>query len=206
LADLLLGRVVRLQVQLEPLKRGSNPGRRYDPAPLRRVPGLEVAPEGVTGLAEDGARLLDVHHTTHPRTRDRGGRAGVSLMATADYRRLRRRFGSHLADGLAGETLLIDTASSLVRRRFPGRLRIGTAEGGWLDLHSVRVAAPCAEFSSFCLDREPAGVDDEVSAAMGFLDHGGRGFRAVAAGAAILVEGAEVWVEQAATETIEVGG
>jgi hypothetical protein len=206
LADQLLGRVVRLQVQIEPLKRGDNPGRCYDPAPLRRVPRLEVGPEGVTGLAEDGARLLDVHNTGHPRTRDRRGRGGVSLMSAADYERLRGHFGPHLADGLAGETLLVDAGRSLVGMQFPGRLRISATDCGWLDLHSVRVADPCVEFACFCLDRELAGVDDEVSAAMEFLDHGGRGFRAVAAGAAILAEGAEVWVEQAVPETIGVGG
>lgn len=193
MAARLLGRVTRMQVQLSPLKPGANPRRRYDPAPLRVVTALRVGPDGVIGIGPAGETHLDVHHTTHPLTRDRRGRGGVSFMGSVDYRRLRARFGDHLADGQAGETLLIDTDESLVGAEFPAGVRVQTADGGWLDLAGVRVAEPCVEFTFFCLDREPGEVDDEVGAAMEFLGRGGRGFRAAAAGRATITPGAEVW-------------
>lgn len=174
-----LGTVVRLQVQPRPLKPGIAPHRAYDPRPLLPVPRIVADARGVRGLPVSGPPVLDVHNTEHPQTRDRRGRAGLSLMTLAAYARLRDRFGAHVVDGCAGEVVLLDGDPPV-----PGEpLAVETVEGPLLVLAGVVVAAPCVEFTRWCLRLPPgAPVDAEVSAAMAFLDDGGRGYRAVAEG------------------------
>lgn len=189
----LLGRVVRLQVQRSPLKPGAAVTRSYDPGPITEVAALELTPRGVVGVDRHGGRVLDVHNAAHPQTRDRKGRAGVSLMSRADYAALRARFGGHLVDGCGGETLLLDTEEPLAGREFPVGLLLESAGGVPVALERVRVAAPCVEFARFCLGREPGTLDAGVLGAMAELDGGARGYRAVAGSWARVVPGARVW-------------
>jgi hypothetical protein len=172
--------IVRLQVQREPLKPGRAPLRRYDPAAIVPVHSMTVGPRGVQGVATDGARILDVHHQDHPKSRDRRGKAGILFMGTGDYDALRRRYGDHVIDGIAGETVLLDVPAGLAGRRLPKTVTVLTAAGP-VELRAVRPADPCIEFSRFCLRREVSpDVDDVLRQTLIDLDGGARGYRCIA--------------------------
>lgn len=182
----LIGTVARLQIQRSRLKPGPRSTRVYDPAPLLEVSALEVGPHGVVG---DGQ--LDVHHADHPESRHRGVN-GLSLLPRVHYDRLRERFGEHLVDGVAGESLLLDTDGFWALDDLAGDLVLETADGGLLSLTDPMVAAPCVEFTRFCLQREPGRVDDELAAALEELDGGARGFYVTATGSGAVERGARL--------------
>jgi hypothetical protein len=161
----LIGTVVRLQVQRSRLKPGEKHQRVYDPTPLLEVDALQVTPRGVVGPGG----LLDVHHADHPDTRNVKLRNGLSVMTRPRYDALRASYGSHLVDGIAGESLLLDAGDDL-----SGALVLETDEGE-LDLVGT-AAPPCVEFSRFVLGRGLGDTGPEVLAAMAALDGGARGF------------------------------
>ncbi len=176
----LIGTVVRLQVQTSRLKPGPRATRVFDPSPLREVDALELGPSGVTGRVGEEL-VLDVHHADHPDTRHRGVN-GLSLLPRAHYALLRSRFGDHLVDGVAGESLLLDTDEPWGPDALEGRLVLETA-GGSVELVDGQPAPPCVEFSRFCLGRGPGGPDDEeLAATLDALDRGARGFYATPTG------------------------
>jgi hypothetical protein len=192
----VLGTVVRLQVQRSPLKPGPKGARVYDPAPLLEVQALEIGPRGVLGLpqpaAEGDGPVLDVHHADHPAGKNHGFN-GLSLLPLAHYERMRQRFGGHLADGVAGESVLLDTPATWGPDALSGPLELETADGGRLVLDGAAVAAPCVEFSRFCLGRGPGGPDDdELVAALDALDGGTRGFYVTARGTGRIEVGARL--------------
>ena len=162
----VIGPVVRLQVQRSRLKPGPAATRVDDPAPLLEVSALELGPRGVTG---DGH--LDVHHADHPDTRNVKLLNGVSVMTTSRYAALRERYGPHLVDGVAGESLLVDT--DLVED-LSGDLVLETEEGS-LAVTSFP-APPCVEFSRFVLGRGAGDTGPEVRSALDDLGGGARGF------------------------------
>ena len=175
-------RIVHLQVQRTPIKTGRAPMRTYDPAPLVPVTSIQVDARGVHGVTADGEVVLDVHHQDHPDTRDAKGRAGILFIGTGDYAALRERYGAHVNDGSAGETILLDAPEGLAGGRLPGTA-IVTTQDGPVELRGIRVAEPCVEFSRFCLGRAPSPVvDDTLKATLEDLDGGSRGYRAIAAG------------------------
>jgi hypothetical protein len=176
----VLGTVVRLQVQRSRLKPGPRSTRVYDPAPLLEVPALELEPRGAVGLV-DGQRIVDVHHADHPDSRHRGLN-GLSLLPRSHYDRLRARFGDHLLDGIAGESLLLETEHPWTVDDLVGELVLETADGELLTLGNPVVAAPCLEFTRFCLRREPGRVDEQLTSALEQLDGGARGFYVTATG------------------------
>jgi hypothetical protein len=146
----------------------------------------------VVGLAERLGSVMDVHHREHPRTRDRKGVGGVTVMGTGDYARLRADYGDHLTEGLAGETILVDAPAGLARRPMPPQITVLTV-GGAVVLSRLRAADPCVEFSRYCLRQEPSPtVDDAVRLALVDLDDGARGYRAVADGSGVIALGDEV--------------
>ena len=184
--------IVRLQVQVEPLKVGRAPLRQYTPSLIESVPRLEIGPDGVVGIGRFGQRVLDAHHVEHPHSRDPRGRAGISVMATGDYARLRQRYGAHLTEGVAGESILVDFPGGLAGRELPERLTLLTAAGR-LVLDQVQVAEPCVEFTRFCLGQAPSSeVGPDVRAHLELLDNGARGYKAVATGAAVVALGDEL--------------
>ncbi len=174
-------RIVRLQVQRYPMKAGRAPLRYYEPAALVAVQRLSAGPLGVRGITAAGETVLDVHHQHHPQSRDRRGDAGVLFMGTGDYFALRERYGEHVVDGIAGETILLDAPEGFAGDRLPPSVTVNTADGP-LVLQQVRAADPCVEFSRFCLRQETSAVvDDDVRDAMVALDGGARGYRSRAA-------------------------
>jgi hypothetical protein len=179
-------RIVRLQVQRGPVKVGRAPLRSYRPEAIVPVERIVAGPRGVQGVTTDGEEVIDVHHQDHPQSRDRRGRAGVLVMGTGDYVALRARYGEHVVDGIAGETVLVDAPAGLTRLGLPPVATVFTADGP-LELHDVREADPCVEFSRFCLRQEPSPVvDAAVRQALVDLDHGARGYRSIAASAATI--------------------
>src|SRR5687768_4489832 len=178
----LIGSVVPLQVQLRSLKAGERPRRWYDPEPIVAVPRLGVDEGGVVGWDADGNRLDDVHNLNYPGGRNRGDNH-VSVGFTSHYGAMRRRFGNHLRDGIAGENILVATGTagglSFVAGELTGTLVIETATGP-VRLADLSVAEPCAEFSRFALRAE--GFEGEevpmVRDALQFLRRGMRGYYA----------------------------
>ena len=178
--------IVRLQVQTQPIKVGRAPYRRYVPSVIESVHRIEVSPRGIVGLAERLGSVIDVHHVDHPQSRDRKGRGGVSLMGTGDYVKLRARYGDHLTEGIAGESILVDAPDGLAGRDIPTEITLITP-GRTITLREFRVAEPCVEFSRFCLREEPSRVvDDLVKTALIDLDGGARGYKGRAAGSGVV--------------------
>lgn len=172
-----IGRIVRLQVQAAHLKRGEQPSRWYDPAPITEVATLRLDEGGVTGIAIDGTAHHDVHHRDHPLSRNRGDN-GISVGFTGHYAAMRERFGDQLMHGIAGENILVECNTVQTEPGPGGRLIIETGNG-LVRLEEVIAAPPCVEFVRFCLqwprDRKP---DRTVTEALQFLDDGMRGFYA----------------------------
>jgi hypothetical protein len=189
------GTVVRLQVQESSLKVGTKP-RRYDPAPIRSVPAISLSPAGVIGLAENGESIVDVHHHDHPSSKNRRGENGVSLGFTAHYLAMRQRFGPHLADGIAGENILVEADRQFQIEELAAGVVVEGTAGWWLELRPIIVAAPCVEFSRYALRfPDDARPDATVTEALRFLDAGMRGFYATYAGEPGVVEvGARVFL------------
>lgn len=194
--------MIRVQVQTDRIKPGVAPHREYRPGVLKEVAELRVSPDGVIGAEPDGTRYIDVHHREHPHSRDPKGRSGISVMATGDYAALRARYGPHLADGIAGESILVDYEPGLAHRAVPAVLGVvtnrvtfdnpgGTTQlAATLRLSGVRVAKPCVEFTRFCLGRGPSDtVDDDVQRGLADLDGGARGYKMVADGAGTIRPG-----------------
>jgi hypothetical protein len=169
-----LGRVVRLQVQTDSLKRGERPARVYDPAPLVEVVRLRLSRDGAVGRAASGEEHMDVHHPEHPRTKSTPGRE-ASFGFTSHYGRMRDRYGEHVKTGCAGENILIETGRVWRLEDFAAGLAFRSASGTLLPLEQVTVAAPCVEFSRFAL-AEPAAIPADLKPVLQFLDEGTRGY------------------------------
>src|SRR3989449_3797949 len=63
----------------------------YDPTPCLAVARLAVGPDGVLGEGPEGSWLVDVHHRTHPNTKNEDGAHGVSIGFTTHYALMRER-------------------------------------------------------------------------------------------------------------------
>ena len=144
-----LGCIARLQVQVEPLKRGEKPNRVYDPTRIREVDELTVTEHGVLGHVDGKDEpIVDAHHRDHPRSRFRGDN-GLSLGVLGHYTLLRERFGDHVVDGIAGENVLLDHPGRLTLEDLDGGVRVLSEEP--VVLAPVVAAEPCVEFSRLVL-------------------------------------------------------
>jgi hypothetical protein len=172
----LLGTIVRLQYQRDHLKKPGPFGKQYDPVNIVPVEALEFTPDGVvSGPANDPH--YDVHHTNHPRSRNRGDN-GISFGFTGHYAAMRDRFGERLADGIAGENILIERTGIMKTSEFAGGLVVETIDGP-IGIGSIKVAAPCVEFSRFAMEYPAdAAPDRRVTETLVFLNSGMRGFYA----------------------------
>ncbi len=171
----LLGRVVRLQIQLDHLKQGEEPYRTYDPTPIKEVMSLWLSSQGVVAPTREGF-ILDVHHADRPHNRNRNGANALSFGFTDSCARIRERFGPRLWDGIAGENILLEghcpAPLSLV-----GGVRVVKPDGRHFELHDVIPAPPCAPFACFLLGAERGKVDPAAQKeTLRFLSRGTRGF------------------------------
>lgn len=188
-----IGFVQQLQVQTASLKQGEGAQRYYDPAPLRVVPQLRVTPRGVLGL-EGESTWPDVHHADHPTSKNKDLINGISFNFTSHYAQLQARFGAHLTWGSAGENILIAAAENFTEPTLASDLWIETVHGEPVHLAQIRVAAPCAPFSTYALASEMRPPADLLKTTLQFLDDGRRGFYCQAVSEAVVQVGATVWL------------
>ena len=137
-----------------------------------------------------------MHNHDHPSSKNRGGENGISLGFTAHYLAMRQRFGQHLADGIAGENILIQADRQFPLEALANGVVVEGTGGRRLELRPIIVAAPCVEASRYAL-RFPDGArpDATVTEALRFLDAGMRGFYATYTGEPAVVEiGARVFL------------
>lgn len=171
-----LGKIIHLQIQRDPLKRGTAPNRVYTTGPLLSIESIRLGQTGIIGLTADGGEIIDVHNSQHPRTRNRGNENGLSVNFTGHYQRIRQKFGEHLHDGCAGENILVENAERITLET-PTRLAIeNSATGDLIYLDNTIVAPPCVEFSTFVWRGELP--TEEVKPTLQFLDNGMRGYYA----------------------------
>jgi hypothetical protein len=167
--DRLLGPIVRLQIQRDPLKER---GIGYDPAGILSVDEAAIGPHGIVGR-HDGAWVLDTHHASHPRSQA-GGRRALSIGFTGHYDRMAQRFGSAPV-GCAGENMIVSIPDRLMASDLAGTIVVRAADDE-IELRRARVAAPCAEFTSWIkgLDTVLGKLDQPED--ITFLDDGMRGY------------------------------
>ncbi len=177
----ILGPIIRLQIQRSRLKVGEKPNRRYDPGPIEVVDVVRVSSTGVLGI-KDGVETMDIHHAGHAETHNREGGNGLSVGFVGHYDLMRERFGNQVSIGCGGENLIVD-----VRRRVTaveaagGFVILGADEIPRLRLHPVRVAHPCRPFAGFLHSYQT--VEPEIlKESLRFLDDGMRGFYCVVEG------------------------
>jgi MOSC domain-containing protein YiiM len=164
-----LGTIVQLQVQRDPLKEK---GVSYDPSAILTIDEASVDLQGMLGR-HGGTWVVDSHHSAHPRARG-GGRRALSIGFTGHYDLMAERFGS--ADlGCAGENIIVDTAGRTTEGDLDGEVVVHTADGEVV-LHNARVAAPCAEFTSWIKGLDTVVPKLEQADDIEFLEHGTRGF------------------------------
>jgi len=169
LIDVVLGRIVALQVQREPLKvRGDG----YDPRPILAGEEATIDSGGML-LHHDDGWVVDAHHAAHPRARGGGNRA-LSIGFTGHYRQMEDRFGSARL-GCGGENVIIETDGTVTQADLEGAVVI-RGESREVELTNARVAAPCAEFTSFLLGLDRVMSRGELGDDIAFLDGGMRGF------------------------------
>jgi hypothetical protein len=170
-----VGRVIRLQIQVVGLKVGERGHRVYDPSGLRPVSEITIEPGGV-----QSGDVMDIHHASHADSKNVEGTNGVSVLFTSHYEAMRRQFGDHLTDGIAGETVLVECERQITEGDLAAGLLIRGDGARELTLQSIQVAEPCVEFTRYAMARPASG--HEVSEQLKLLRDGMRGFYAVYAG------------------------
>ncbi len=186
-----IGTVTRLQIQRSSLKTGEKPDRIYDPAPLLAVPRLSVTPDGVLGASADGGWMVDVHHRTHPATKNEDGLHGVSLGFTSHYAAMRERFGERIVVGCAGENVIVATDRMFTYDDLAGGVAIVASDDSErVRLKVLQVSHPCRPFTGWALGGR---VESEVlKESLQFLDGGTRGFYCQAEGSGTVQMGDRV--------------
>lgn len=169
MSERALGRIVALQVQRDPLKEK---GRGYDPGPILQVQEASLSAQGMVGLCGE-SWVVDAHHSSHPRARGGGNRA-LSIGFTEHYERIRERFGKGDL-GCGGENVIVDSDARVNVEDLAGTVVVRTTHGD-VELTGARVAAPCAEFTSYLLDLDVVSPIKEIAADIAFLEEGTRGF------------------------------
>lgn len=149
----------------------------YDAGCRVEVGRLEITPRGIEAHLPGGERVLDIHHLDHP------GKAYddddlVSIGFTAHYRAMRNEFGDHMVDGVAGENIIIDYPGEVWPDDLEQTLLIEDQDSGELaSFDLVSFAAPCVEFSRFCLRRPQGELSGRRQGEiLRFLGNGRRGF------------------------------
>jgi hypothetical protein len=171
----VLGKIIRLQIQLSSLKIGEKPNRHYITDPLLSVERLRVTQDGVFGLTNE-AGLMDVHHAMHPLKKNDQRKNSVSVGFTGHYAEMQARYGPHMGVGAAGENIIVDCPRRVPLSEVEGGLVIQDASGKEKGrLVRVMVATPCKPFSGFAHRGEKV-PPETLKETLQFLDGGTRGF------------------------------
>ncbi len=174
-----IGRVKQVQVQPSSLKVGEQPHVYYDPTPLLVVIRLMVTPHGAIGLSADGEEVMDIHHMHHPQTKNAKGKSDLSIGFTSHYAEMRARFGEWFREGCAGENILVEARQTFMLADLKDRLAIqNRGTGAMLYLGSLKVAAPCVEFSQYAANFGMPLPPQALKETLQFLNDGQRGFYA----------------------------
>lgn len=169
-----VGRVVKLQVQTGPLKRGPN-REWFDPANLLAVSELEITDRGVVGWLNSEA-VQDVHHQDYPFNQGHKGH-NLSFNFTSHYEQMRQRYGEHLWLGCGGDNVVFAAATPITLTDLQGEWVLETHRGERGRVVNVTIATPCLAFSHFVLN-QPAPDPAQLKATLQFLSGGQRGFYA----------------------------
>jgi len=164
----VLGEIVRLQVQRIPIKVK---GTAYLPDRILAVERASVDAWGMLGWSE-GGWVVDAHNNAHPSRRG-GGRRPLSIGFTGHYDAMADRFGSAPL-GIAGENMIVN-GDALWLDDLGDGVVVETEDGDLL-LERPRVAAPCAEFTSFMLGLDEVAPMADVAGPLADLHDGRRGF------------------------------
>lgn len=183
-----IGRVKQVQVQRsslkvkEPLHSFYDPTPSlvvYDPTPLLVVSRLVVTPYGAIGVTTGGEEIMDIHHAHHPQTKNAKGKNDLSIGFTSHYAAMRARFGDWFREGCAGENILVEAERSFMLNDLKHGLAIQSHNTGEiLYLGSLRVAAPCVEFSEYAANFGMPLPPQRLKETLQFLNDGRRGFYA----------------------------
>ena len=164
----LLGRIVRLQIQTEPLKATG----RYDPGHLVTAESALIGEAGML-IKGDNGWIIDAHHRGHPRARGGGNRA-LSIGFTGHYQAMARRCDT-VPVGIAGENVIVDGPSVRMAEISEGMF-IRRSDGAEVDLMDPRPAAPCRPFTSFLLGSDDVLEREAIQSELAFLSDGTRGY------------------------------
>ncbi len=195
-----IGKVVRLQVQRASLKVnlhiGDRNDRQYDPAPLLSVKRMDVDSNGVTGILPSNARVIDVHNPLHIDSKSTASRNDVSVGFTSHYDAMRRRFGPHLVDGIAGENIIVECDELFDQGTLGARLSVVSNGKASVRLDRPRAAEPCEPFSTWAL-RDPSlkPADPVIGQTLKFLRNGMRGYYTSCKIAGTIQIGDEIFVD-----------
>lgn len=170
-----IGTITRLQIQRGSLKTGQKPTRTYDPAPLLSVPILHVSADGALGGGLGDTWVVDVHHRSHPATKNEDGLHGISLGFTAHYDAMRDHFGDRIQLGCAGENIIATADRQFTYEELAGGVAILAPDGTErVRLRVLQVAHPCRPFTGWALGKQVE--PEELKQHLQFLDNGMRGF------------------------------
>ena len=174
-----IGQISLIQVQRSALVVEDRTKSYYDPTPLVVVEYLLLSPQGVIGVAADGSQVMDIHHENHPNSHNHKGINGVSIGFTSHYRAMRSKLGEHLMDGIAGENIVVESATPHSLANLGERLAIQIQQTGrYIYLSGLQVATPCVEFSLFAANHGMPLPAAQLKETLQFLDGGTRGFYA----------------------------
>ncbi len=163
-----LGRIVRLQIHPESLKRGDA----YDPSPLLTVERGSIDASGMLGWNGSGW-AVDIHHQAHPRVKG-GGHKALSIGFVGHYDRMVERF-DEAPIGIAGENIIVDGPAVSADAVAAG-LVIHTQDGAVFELRAPTPALACPGFTSYLLKSSTVRSRDELAEHLAFLSTGTRGF------------------------------
>jgi hypothetical protein len=125
----------------------------------------------------NGREILDVHHRSHPQTRNDRPEQGLSVGFTGHYSEMQQRYGPHMVPGCAGENILVDAPRRIELDEIAAGLVVLSPEGKErVRLGHVCVAHPCKPFSGFA-HRQQMVEPETLKATLQFMDEGTRGFR-----------------------------
>jgi hypothetical protein len=125
--------------------------------------------------------VVDVHHRSHPVTKNEDGVHGISLGFTSHYDTMREHFGEKLVIGCAGENIIATSDRQFGYDDLAAGVAILSPEGKErVRLKVLQVAHPCKPFTGWALGKtvEP----EELKKHLQFLDGGMRGFYCVGEG------------------------
>jgi hypothetical protein len=172
-----IGSIKQVQVQCSGLKVGKKPDRYYDPSPLLPVSRLLLTDRGVIGITDENTHIVDAHNADHVYSRNKEGVYRISVGFTSHYKTMRDKFGERLADGIAGENILVETDQVQGLSDLEKGIAIQlAATGQFVHLKEVMVAAPCLPFSHFAATKDEPLSNEQIKETLQFLHNGCRGF------------------------------